>query len=276
MRWKPIIIAVVMLTAVTLTGCKSRSVISVEADGNITGYEEITFTKGDYANDPQLPTDCDGILAYSANLAETGLPLPERVEAVQYPSGVEEVDDEVISCRFYAPENSEILKTLSQTRVNINFSGDNTVFHIGTPAARSLRNLISSNLQKSPVPIDKKLIAVRMPSMVSLAEVGEKSISSLQDTDALFKIDDFNKPITVISTSADISKTTQAANKQSNLKTNTQSIWDNPNTQKIILGIVVVVLLLLVSTLVIVLLPRVIRGSKAENDAKSKKRWLHG
>lgn len=274
MRWKPLACALTVFAAIALSGCESQSVIEIDAHGKVTGYEEITFTKDDYAKIPQLPTDCQNILAayqpQYAELGKRGLSTPQKTKPIQYPSAVNKVDDEIVSCRFYPSDTDSAARALTQSRKSVVVNGDNTVFHLDKYSAQKLRDLVRQNLQAAPIPANDTKVVVRMPNMVLMAESGDTSLSTMRDTDAVFSLEDLDKEITVVSSTAKAVTPFQSPGKTTNASKKASSGWSHSHTM-ILITIAIIVLLLIVVTAVVILVPLAIRKTTKTTEENQPK-----
>lgn len=200
--------AVLLLTTVALTGCRPRTVMQVDANGNTTIFEEIIFTQEDLASMPEKERTCDGILAklHTVVTREQLALYPDRVEPGDIP-GIEE--DGSIVCRFYSDEADKKFEKINNAGGIAKVVGDTAVFNLPAETAMSIDGLITDYLRpfrdRATIPV----LMVRMPGKLQKSILdGKESFFNVEDA-ALFQVGHIKGGITVTSGVGDVAEKPQ-------------------------------------------------------------------
>ncbi|NMX11124.1 hypothetical protein [Mobiluncus mulieris] len=187
------------LATLTLSGCTPLTTLDVDANGDISVYQEIIFNASDLKTLPEESRNCETIFRYyTENVEGEGLVLnPERVEQIDVPDAAKAG---AIVCRFHLDTVSEMFKQVAKG-AELTEEGDGMMaFSMSADLASSFREVIETNTELFGDA--KKLhpyLMVRMPGKIRQGETRQTlaGMPGANDTDRWFSMDDLKGAIGV-------------------------------------------------------------------------------
>lgn len=230
--------------ALGLAGCTPRTTLTVDEQGNITIYEEISFTKKDQAT--MGINTCDGILERLKSVDDGSWDFsPDRVAPGDLP---EAEKDGALVCRFYSQLADKYFKQISAAGDVATVQDDTAILKLNSAVTASFKPAIENMLKVQGYDVFMPSLVIRMPGDITRAVNGGEKVLLVSGTDAIIPTDQLGKDLEVVSNvgASETVKPTASADSKKNT-----AAGQNSDADVMLGGIVLVVGFLLIVGLVV-------------------------
>lgn len=247
--------------ALGLAGCTPRTTLTVDEQGNITVFEEISFTKKDQAT--MGVNTCDGILERLKSVDDGSWNFsPDRVAPGDLPEAEKEG---ALVCRFYSQLADSYFKQISAAGDVATIQGSTAVMKLDSYVTASFKPAIENMLKVQGYDIFLPSLVIRMPGDVTRAVNGGEKVLLVSGTDVVLPTDQLGKDLIVVSNvgAGETVKPTASAEPKKN------TAEQDGDADAMLGGIVVVVGFLLIVGLAVAVTVLVRKNRRLKNQSQN-------